>query len=158
MLPVGATIPDLATTDQHDRSLPLLQRLGPRGGIIYFYPKDNTPGCTLEANDFQSLGQRFAELGCTVIGISKDSVRSHVGFCSNYGLEFTLLSDGDGTLCEAFGVWQEKTLYGKTSMGIVRSTFIVDQTGVIRKVYKSVKTQGHAEAVLAELVRLQGEG
>ncbi|MEO5347317.1 MAG: peroxiredoxin [Magnetococcus sp. YQC-9] len=90
-------------------------------------------------------------LGFTVIGISKDSVKSHVGFCSKYGLQFTLLSDTDAALCQAFGAWQEKKNYGKTYMGIVRSTFIVDAQGVIRKVYPTVKTTGHAAAVLKEL-------
>ncbi|MBF0272543.1 MAG: peroxiredoxin [Magnetococcales bacterium] len=156
MLQPGSTIPDLSAPDQHNQTKPLRARLGAKGGIIYFYPKDNTPGCTLEANDFQALGPAFAALGHEVIGVSKDSVNSHVGFCAKYGLAFTLLSDGDGALCEAFGVWQEKTQYGKTSMGIVRSTFVVDAEGVVRKVYTNVKTKGHAEAVLAELTRRLG--
>ncbi|MBF0628509.1 MAG: peroxiredoxin [Magnetococcales bacterium] len=151
MLQPGSTIPDLAVLDQHDQAKSLRERLGPQGGIVYFYPKDNTPGCTLEANDFQALSAAFAERGYAIIGISKDSVKSHVGFCAKQGLEFTLLSDGDGALCEAFGVWQEKVFCGKTSMGIVRSTFVVDGAGVVRKVYANVKTKGHAAAVLAEL-------
>ncbi|MBF0212877.1 MAG: peroxiredoxin [Magnetococcales bacterium] len=140
--------------DQHQVQMPLRDRLGPKGAILYFYPRDNTPGCTLEANDFQTLSPAFAERGFTIIGISKDSVQSHVGFCAKQGLSFTLLSDGAGELCEAFGVWREKTQYGKTSMGLVRSTFIVDHQGVVRKVYNNVRTKGHAEAVLAEVIRM----
>ncbi|MBF0416752.1 MAG: peroxiredoxin [Magnetococcales bacterium] len=155
MLTPGSIIPDLTAPDQHNQSMPLLQRLGIQGAVIYFYPKDNTPGCTVEANDFQSLGAEFAALGFTVIGISKDSIKSHVGFCTKFGLQFTLLSDGDGALCQAFGAWQEKKNYGKVYMGIVRSTFIVDAQGMVRKVYPSVKTAGHAAAVLAEVGRLQ---
>ncbi|MBF0260219.1 MAG: peroxiredoxin [Magnetococcales bacterium] len=154
MLQPGDTIPDLTTPDQHDQSLPLRQRLGPNGAVIYFYPKDNTPGCSVEANDFQAASQSFAELGFTVIGISKDSVKSHVGFCTKYNLQLTLLSDTDGALCQAFGAWQEKKNYGKVYMGIVRSTFIVDGQGVVRKVYPSVKTTGHAAAVLTEVGRM----
>ncbi|MBF0615058.1 MAG: peroxiredoxin [Magnetococcales bacterium] len=151
MLEPGATIPDLTVVDQREEIKPLRARLGPQGAVIYFYPKDNTPGCTLEANDFQALSRSFADLGYAIIGISKDSVKSHVGFCAKHGLEFTLLSDGDGALCQAFGVWQEKVFCGKTSMGIVRSTFIVDGAGVVQKVYGQVKTKGHAATVLADL-------
>ncbi|GAB0058511.1 Putative peroxiredoxin bcp [Candidatus Magnetaquicoccaceae bacterium FCR-1] len=154
MLQPGDTIPDLSAPDQNDQSLPLRQRLGAKGAVIYFYPKDNTPGCTVEANDFQTLGAEFAAKGFTVIGVSKDSIKSHVSFCTKYNLQFTLLSDTDGALCEAFGAWQEKKNYGKVYMGIVRSTFIVDGHGVVRKVYPSVKTAGHAAAVLGEVDRL----
>ncbi|MBF0160083.1 MAG: peroxiredoxin [Magnetococcales bacterium] len=151
MLQAGMTVPELSAQNQHGQQQTLRQLLGHKGGIIYFYPKDNTPGCTLEANDFQSLQPSFQELGYTVIGISRDSVQSHAGFCSKYGLGFTLLSDQDGSLCQAFGVWQEKTNYGKTSMGIVRTTFVVDGQSVIVKVYPKVKTKGHAEQVLLDL-------
>ncbi|MBF0127583.1 MAG: peroxiredoxin [Magnetococcales bacterium] len=145
---IGSIIPDLSAPDQQERMASLRERLGSNGAVIYFYPKDNTPGCTLEANDFQALSAAFAEQNLTVIGISKDSVKSHAGFCTKFGLKFTLLSDGDGTLCEAFGVWREKVFCGKTSMGIVRSTFLVDAQGVVRKIYDNVKTKGHAAAVL----------
>ncbi|MBF0295296.1 MAG: peroxiredoxin [Magnetococcales bacterium] len=151
MLASGEIIPDLAAPDQTGRSRGLRELLGERGGIVYFYPKDNTPGCTLEANDFQSLSGAFAQAGYTVIGISRDSVKSHAGFCAKHGLGFTLLSDGEGALCEAFGVWQEKTMCGKTSMGIVRTTFVVDAAGAVRRVYPNVKTKGHAAQVLADL-------
>ncbi|MBF0182390.1 MAG: peroxiredoxin [Magnetococcales bacterium] len=151
MLTSGENLPDLAAPDQTGQPRALRELLGERGGIIYFYPKDNTPGCTLEANDFQSLSGEFARAGYAVIGISRDSVKSHAGFCAKHGLQFTLLSDGEGALCVAFGVWQEKTMCGKTSMGIVRTTFVVDAQGRVRRVYENVKTKGHAALVLAEL-------
>ncbi|MBF0429368.1 MAG: thioredoxin-dependent thiol peroxidase [Magnetococcales bacterium] len=155
---LGELIPDLSAPNQHGQLHTLKSLLGSKGSIVYFYPKDNTPGCTLEANDFQTLSKEFQERGFTVIGISKDSVKSHAGFCSKHGLEFTLLSDQDGAICEAFGVWKEKTMCGKTSMGIVRSTFIVDNTGTIIAVYSNVKTKEHAATVLADLDRMSRAG
>lgn len=151
MLETGATIPELSAPDQNGQKQSLKGLLGARGGVVYFYPKDSTPGCTLEANDFQTLGGEFAAKGFAVVGISKDSVKSHANFCAKQGLAFTLLSDADGALCEAFGVWQEKVMCGKSCMGIVRSTFVVDAGGVIRTVYTNVKTKDHAAQVLAEL-------
>ncbi|MEO5340105.1 MAG: peroxiredoxin [Magnetococcus sp. MYC-9] len=151
MLEVGAVVPDVSVPDQHGVVAPLLTRLGPQGGVIYFYPRDCTPGCTVEANDFQALQTDFATLGMTVIGISKDSVASHGRFCLKEGLSFTLLSDEGGELCNGFGVWQEKTNYGKTSMGIVRTTFVVGADGTVKKVYRSVKTAGHGMKVLNDL-------
>ncbi|MEO5332329.1 MAG: peroxiredoxin [Magnetococcus sp. YQC-5] len=151
MSSVGTTIPDLSAPDQTGQTRSLRELLGNQGAIIYFYPKDNTPGCTLEANDFQSLHKEFLALGYSIIGISKDSVKSHAHFCSKHTLEFTLLSDQDGALCTAFGVWQEKTMYGKTSMGIVRTTFVVNALGIIQAVYPKVKTKGHAADVLNDL-------
>ena len=150
MLEIGALIPDMSVVDQHGKQRPLPELLGARGGVFYFYPKDSTPGCTVEANDFQALLGEFAALGLTVIGISKDSVASHSRFCLREGLSFPLLSDESGALCVHFGVWKEKTNYGRTSMGIVRTTFVVDAGGVVQKIYRSVKTKGHGMKVLTD--------
>ncbi|MBF0162864.1 MAG: peroxiredoxin [Magnetococcales bacterium] len=150
MLELGAQIPDVVVVDQHGAERRLLEMLGARGAVLYFYPRDSTPGCTVEANDFQSLLDEFAAMELAVIGISKDSVASHNRFCLKEGLTFPLLSDESGVLCETFGVWQEKTNYGRTSMGIVRSTFVVDAAGRVQKVYRSVKTAGHGMKVLTD--------
>lgn len=117
--------------------------------VIYFYPKDDTPGCTIEAQDFQALRDDFAALGVRVIGVSRDSLASHAKFQAKYDLDFALISDSETELCQAYGVWQEKTNYGKTSMGIVRSTFLVGADGIIAKAWHNVRAKGHAEAVLA---------
>ncbi len=119
--------------------------------MIYFYPKDNTPGCSTEAVDFQREKENFRARGFSIIGISKDSVKSHERFCMKKSLDFTLLSDGEGALCEAFGVWQEKKNYGRVYMGIVRSTFVVGANGKVLQVYPKVRVKGHVEKVLAEL-------
>ncbi|MBF0183425.1 MAG: peroxiredoxin [Magnetococcales bacterium] len=151
MLDIGQPIPDLTLPDQSGQTHPLPQLLGSQGAIFYFYPKDNTPGCTVEANDFQAYLSDFAALGYRVIGLSKDSVASHEKFCQKQNLTFTLLSDADGAACLAFGVWQEKKNYGKVSMGIVRSTFVVDAQGIVRRVYRAVRVNGHAQQLLADL-------
>jgi thioredoxin-dependent peroxiredoxin len=151
LLNSGDSIPSLTLPDQNGKELALDTLLGANGAVIYFYPKDNTPGCTIEANDFQRLSGDFAILGLNVVGISKDSVASHTKFCTKQNLTFTLLSDGDGAACEGFGVWQEKKNYGKVYMGIVRSTFLVDANGKVVKTWTKVKTKGHAQAVLEEV-------
>ncbi|MEO5378774.1 MAG: thioredoxin-dependent thiol peroxidase [Magnetococcus sp. DMHC-6] len=151
LLEIGQTIPDITLPNQEGQELRLKDLLGARGGIFYFYPKDNTPGCTREAKDFQAQLPAFQELGFTVIGISRDSVKSHVNFASKHQLGFTLLSDTEGQACSDFGVWQEKKMCGRTSMGIVRTTFIVDTQGRVTKVYEQVKTTGHVDKLLADL-------
>ncbi|MBF0368293.1 MAG: peroxiredoxin [Magnetococcales bacterium] len=148
LLEVGSPLPDITLPDQSDTPRKLSELLGAHGAVIYFYPKDNTPGCSLEAVDFEALQGAFAEKGLKIIGVSKDSVKSHSNFCQKKGLTFTLLSDQEGALCEAFGVWQEKKNYGRTYMGIVRSTFVVDGSGKVQTVYAKVKTKGHAQKVL----------
>lgn len=116
--------------------------------VIYFYPKDMTPGCTTEAQDFRDRIKDFEKAGAMVIGVSKDSVARHDKFVEKQDLPFALISDEDGTLCEDFGVWQEKSMYGKKFMGIVRATFVVDAKGVIRAVWPKVKVKGHVDEVL----------
>ncbi|WP_136161683.1 peroxiredoxin [Sphingomonas flavalba] len=117
--------------------------------VLYFYPKDDTSGCTREALDFTALAGEFADAGVQLLGVSRDSLDSHRKFAAKHGLKVTLASDEDGALCEAFGVWVEKNLYGRKYMGIERATFLIDADGKVAKVWRKVKVAGHAEAVLA---------
>lgn len=128
-----------------------------RGYVLYFYPKDNTPGCTLEGHDFEKLSKKFAALDCVVLGVSKDSVKSHDKFVDKCGFKFPLLSDEEGELCRGFDVIQMKNMYGKKFEGIERSTFFVDAKGVIRGEWRKVKVPGHAEAVLKFVKDAQAE-
>lgn len=122
--------------------------------LIYFYPKDDTPGCTLEAQDFTRLKWEFAELDIQIIGISKDSEVSHAKFCNKYNLGVILISDEDGSLHEQYGVIWEKKNYGKVSIGVIRSTFFLDSTWKILKEWRNIKATGHAEKVLREVKNL----
>ena len=125
--------------------------------VVYFYPKDNTSGCTLEAKSFTDLAGQFADHDAVIVGDSPDSVKSHCGFIAKHGLGITLLSDPEHALLEAAGAWQKKKLYGKEHMGVVRSTALVDPQGVVREVWTKVKAAGHAEEVLARLRQLHGK-
>ena len=116
--------------------------------VVYFYPKDNTPGCTRQACAFASAFQEYEDLGVKVIGISKDSLSSHNNFAQKYELPFILLSDPDRKAIEAFGVWQEKKMYGKVSMGVVRSKFLIDEEGYIEKIWKKAKPDTNAQDIL----------
>ena len=116
--------------------------------VLYFYPKDDTPGCTAEAQGFRDAVNDFAKLGVEIVGVSKDSVKRHDKFKSKYDLPFKLISDEDGKICEAYGVWQEKKNYGKTYMGIVRSTFLIDETGRVAEVWRNLRVKGHVDWVL----------
>ena len=116
--------------------------------VVYFYPKDDTAGCTREAQDFTELAADFAGLGVTMIGVSKDTVAKHDRFKAKHGLNVILASDEDGAACEAWGVWVEKTLYGRKYMGIERATFLVDANGLIRRTWRKVAVKGHAQEVL----------
>ncbi len=118
--------------------------------ILYFYPKDMTPGCTTESCDFRDALPDFSAIDATVIGLSRDSAERHDKFKAKYDLNFPLAADEEGTVCEAYGVWVEKSMYGRKYMGIERSTFLVDGDGVVRQVWRKVKVKGHAEAVLQE--------
>jgi len=121
--------------------------------VLYFYPKDDTPGCTQESCDFRDSFSRIQSLGVQVFGISRDSVDSHVKFQQKYSLPFSLLSDEDGKICEAYGVWKEKNLYGREYMGIERTTFLVDENGKIAKVYPNVKVEGHVDQIMGDLAK-----
>jgi len=117
--------------------------------VIYFYPKDDTAGCTREAQDFTALAGDFEEAGTWLLGVSKDDSKRHRKFIDKYGLKVPLATDADGSVCEAFGTWVEKSLYGRKYMGIDRATFLIDRDGQIRRIWRKVKVPGHAEEVLA---------
>lgn len=135
----------MATDDGGEVSLASLKG---RKVVLYFYPKDDTPGCTKEACGFQEALPDFSRVDAAIIGVSKDSITRHKNFKSKYGLNFTLGSDEDGSVCESYGVWKEKKNYGRTYMGIERSTFLIDGKGVIRNVWRKVKVNGHVDEVL----------
>lgn len=116
--------------------------------VVYFYPKDATPGCTTEARDFRDAAPEFEAAGARVVGVSRDSVPSHVRFAEKECLPFPLVSDVDGAICEAWGVWREKKLYGRVSLGIVRSTFLVDREGRVARIWDNVRVNGHVASVL----------
>jgi peroxiredoxin Q/BCP len=119
--------------------------------VLYFYPKDDTPGCTIEACNFRDNLPQFKKLNIKVFGVSKDSLKSHAKFTEKFELPFTLISDEGGNICDAFGVWGEKSMYGKKYMGIERATFLVDEKGVVQYVWRNVKATGHVDAVLEEV-------
>ena len=122
--------------------------VGKQAVVLYFYPKDMTPGCTTEACAFRDLQGDFAQAGAVILGVSADSLESHAKFADKHELSFPLLSDLDAVVCQQYGVWKEKSNYGKTYLGIERTTFVVDQQGVIRKIYHKVKVDQHADEVL----------
>ena len=123
--------------------------------VLYFYPKDSTPGCTTEGNDFNALLPKFRKLGATVLGVSRDSLKSHQNFCAKQGFRFDLVSDADEKLCNAFGVIKPKKLYGREFIGIERSTFLIDPAGRVVEAWRPVKVPGHAQAVLDALKAAQ---
>lgn len=147
MLEAGQAAPGFELQTQTGEPVSLESFRG-RTVVLYFYPKDDTPGCTTEACAFRDLTKDFEEAGAVVLGVSRDTVKSHEKFVNKYGLSFPLLADETSEVCEAYGVLQEKNMYGKKSIGIVRSTFIIDKSGLIAKVYPKVKVEGHAEEVL----------
>ena len=116
--------------------------------VLYFYPKDATPGCTTEAQGFRDALDDFAKLGAEIVGVSKDSVKRHDIFKAKYELPFVLISDEEGVICEAYGVWQEKKNYGKTYMGIVRTTFLIDENGKVAEIWRNLRVKGHVDKVL----------
>ena len=142
--------PDFTLQDKDGRAVSLSDFLGKRV-VLYFYPKDNTPGCTRQACAFAGVYEEFQKKGVEVIGISRDSVSSHQKFASKYNLPFILLSDPELNAIKDYGVWQEKKLYGKISMGVVRTTFVIDENGNIEKIMPRVKPDTNASEILAEL-------
>jgi peroxiredoxin Q/BCP len=122
--------------------------------VVYFYPKDNTSGCTKESEAFRDLHARFRKAGTEIVGVSPDSVASHDKFVARYGFTFPLLADEEKNVCELFGVWKEKSMYGRKYMGVERSTFLLDAKGVLRREWRKVKVPGHAEEVLAAAAEL----
>jgi thioredoxin-dependent peroxiredoxin len=150
MIAEGEPAPDFTLPDQdgHPVSLSAL-----RGAplVLYFYPRDDTPGCTKEACAFRDARAAYEQAGTRVLGVSPDDVKSHRKFADKYGLPFTLLADADTQVCRGYGVWKEKNLYGKKSMGVERTTFVIGPDGTVRKVFPRVKVDGHADAVLAAI-------
>ncbi|MBR2304388.1 MAG: thioredoxin-dependent thiol peroxidase [Ruminococcus sp.] len=139
MLDIGTKAPDFTLPDQNGKEHSLSEYRGQKV-VLYFYPRDNTAGCTKQACGYAELYPQFKEKGAVVIGISKDSVASHKKFEEKYGLPFTLLSDTERKVIEAYGVWQEKKNYGKVSMGVVRTTYLIDENGIIIRAQEKVKT------------------
>ena len=150
MLEIGMKAPDFTLPDKDGNPVTLSSLRG-RKVVVYFYPKDNTPGCTRQACAFAANLAEFEKRGFTVIGISKDSVASHVKFAEKYGLPFILLADPDREAIEAYGVWQEKKMAGKVGMGVVRTTFLIDEEGNIAAVMPKVKPDTNAAEILAML-------
>ena len=150
MLEAGMKAPDFTLLDQNENSVTLSDFLGKKV-VLYFYPRDNTPGCTRQACAFAGSYEAFKSRDVVVIGVSKDSVASHVKFAAKYDLPFILLSDPELQAIKAFDVWQEKKLYGKVSMGVVRATYVFDENGMIEKVMPKVKTDTNAAEILAYL-------
>ncbi|MEH6873710.1 MAG: peroxiredoxin [Candidatus Competibacter sp.] len=150
---VGQAVPDFSAAATGDRTVCLPELRG-RPVVLYFYPKDNTPGCAAEGQQFRDLHERFAALNAAVFGVSRDSLRSHENFRAKYGFPFPLLADVDETLCRLFDVIKLKRNYGKEALGVERSTFLIDANGVLRREWRKVKVDGHAAAVLAAVEAL----
>ncbi len=152
MLEAGQRAPDFSLPDAQGAVVNLADFRNDKIVVLYFYPKDDTPGCTVEAKDFTRLADDFTGADAVVLGLSRDNCDSHAAFTAKYGLNVRLLADTEGDVCRSYGVWQEKERDGKKSMGIVRSTFIVDKAGSITHALYGVKADGHAEEVL-DMVR-----
>ena len=150
MLEVGMTAPQFTLPDKNGKLVSLSDFLGKKV-ILYFYPKDNTPGCTRQACAFALKNKEIENKNAVVIGVSKDSVNSHLNFATKHNLPFVLLSDSDLSVIQAYGVWQEKKLYGKVSMGVMRTTFLIDEQGNVQAVMPKVKPDTNADEILALL-------
>lgn len=147
----GKTAPDFSLPSTEGKEISLSDFKGKKSIVLYFYPKDNTPGCTQESCDFRDMNKLFAKKDAVILGISADSVKSHEGFQSKFKLSFPLLSDESKDVIKKYGVWKEKSMYGKKYMGIERTTVVIDKEGKVRKIFPKVKVTGHAEEVLESL-------
>ena len=152
MVKEGNKAPDFSEKNQDGKPVKLSSFKGKKNIVLYFYPKDMTPGCTTEACDFRDQFKKFKNT--IILGVSIDSPERHRKFIEKYGLPFELIADENKKIAEKYGVWQEKKLYGKTFMGIVRSTFIIDKTGVVQKIFSKVKVKGHTDEVLEILKKI----
>lgn len=152
-LKAGMKAPDFTLPDSQGKDVSLSNFIG-KNVILYFYPKDNSGGCTAEAIDFRDNYEKIEKINTVIISISKDSVKSHLNFAHKYNLPFILLSDSEGKVCELYGVWKEKKLYGRTYMGIERTTFLINQQGFIIKIFPRVKVKGHVEEIVKYLYSL----
>ena len=148
MLESGQAAPEFTAVDQNGDEISLASYRGDKNVVLYFYPKDDTPGCTTEANEFTGLIDQFAAAGTVVLGVSKDSCEKHQKFIAKHGLKVELLADTDGSLCELYGAWGLKKFMGREFMGILRSTFVIDKSGQLVHVDYKVKAKGHAAAIL----------
>lgn len=150
---IGDTAPDFYLPTDGSGNIKLAELKG-KNVVLYFYPKDDTPGCTIEAKDFRDMKDDFAAANTEIVGISKDSESKHCKFIEKHSLNFTLASDENGSTCEDYGVWVEKNMYGKKYMGIQRATFLIDADGKIAKIWPKVKVDGHAAEVLESAKKL----
>jgi peroxiredoxin Q/BCP len=151
MLNIGDIAPDFELTDQFGDTHKLSDYLGKKV-VLYFYPKDDTPGCAKEACGFRDNFQEFRKNNMAVLGVSKDSNKSHAKFQEKYSLPFTLLSDEDTSVCKTYGVWGEKQFMGKTHLGIKRTTYVIDEEGKVLKIYQNVKPEQHAQEILEDVL------
>ena len=149
-LKVGMRAPDFNLPDNQGHDVALSNFRG-KNVILYFYPKDNTKGCTLEAINFRNNYEEIKETDTVILGVSKDSMKSHVSFINKYNLPFVLLSDEEGKVCELYGVWKMKKMYGREYMGIERTTFLIDKEGNIMKIFPKVKVEDHVEEIINQL-------
>jgi peroxiredoxin Q/BCP len=147
---VGEFAPEFTSTTQDGAQISLSDLKGTRT-VLYFYPKDNTSGCTLEAKSLRDGKEELSRRGFRIVGVSPDSERSHQNFCTKHELNFTLIADTDHSACEAFGVWAEKSMYGRKYMGVKRTTFLLDEEGKITHIFDKVKTATHFEQIINEL-------
>lgn len=153
---IGDTAPDFTAPTETGAALTLSSLRG-QPVVLYFYPKDNTPGCTQEAKDFTTLADQFAATGAIVLGVSKDSIAKHANFTAKHDLGVTLISDADSQICEDYGVWVQKTMYGKVFRGIQRTTLLIDGAGKIARIWPKVKVAGHADTVLEAVQELTAD-
>lgn len=154
MIVIGTKAPAFTLLDQDEKSNSLEDYEG-KWVILYFYPKDDTPGCTVEALGMRDIFLEFKKADAVVLGVSPDSTKSHKKFAEKFDLNFPLLADTEKKVAEVYGVWGNKKFMGREYMGILRTTFLIDGKGVVQKVYENVKTKGHAEAILADLLKLR---
>ncbi|PJZ84921.1 thioredoxin-dependent thiol peroxidase [Leptospira harrisiae] len=157
MLEVGKKAPNFTSINQNGEKVKLADLTGKNGIVVYFYPRDMTPGCTTEACDFRDNFARLKKFGFNVVGISKDNPKSHTKFIEKQELNFDLISDESGEICEAYGVWREKVFMGRKGLGIVRSSFLLDSSLKIKKIYDSVKVKGHVEEIIKDIQEIQGK-
>jgi len=150
MIEEGQHAPDFTLQDQEGNAV-TLSKLQGAPVVLYFYPRDATPGCTTEACDFRDADPAYKVTGARVLGVSPDTVASHRKFADKHGLTFTLLADTDREVCAAYGVWKEKVMYGKKSMGVERTTFLIDAEGIVRRIFPKVKVSGHVAEVMEAL-------
>ena len=155
MLEKNQIAPDFSSKNQNNELIELSSFKGEKNVVLYFYPKDDTPGCTIEANDFTALSNQFIALDTEVIGVSKDTCASHSDFINKFDLKLDLLADESGEVCESYGVWQEKEKNGVKKMAILRSTFIINRQGELVEALYGVSHEGHAQAILERVQQLQ---